>query len=93
MKKGTILGNIWEVQAEADFIRYYEEDMVVFYVDDPETEGYWLISVDDNDNVVISEWVNGEPQNWVQTTEYYDYRRGSVGELLFWKNQICQGIA
>lgn len=88
MQKGTILGNIWEVEAEADFIRYYDNDVIVMYVDDPETEGYWLVWVDDNDNVVISEWVNGQPRNWVATNEYYAYRRDTIGALLFWKNQM-----
>ena len=94
MKKGDVLGGIWNTTAEAQLVKYYEDLTVFMYVDDPESEGYWLLTIDDNDNVVLDEWVNGTPNNWVGTTEsygYYGYRRDTVGGFCGGKTRSCQG--
>ena len=95
MKKGTILGNIWDVKCESVIVKYYGCDIpeMVLYMDDTDSVGYWLLAVDAYDRVYISGWTNGEPSRWVNVEETLQYMTNNVGTILFNKYSVYQGIA
>lgn len=95
MKKGTILGNIWDIKSEAMVVKYYGSDVpeVVLYIDDPDSVGYWLLTVDACDRVYINGWTNGEPSRWVNVEETFCYMEDTVGAILWKFNSVYQGVA
>lgn len=89
MKEKQILGNIWAVVCEAQLVEHYGTLQVVLYLDDEDDGGYWILGVDEDDNVFIKSWTNGTPARWVNT-EWYESRKDTVGALLFWEAQILR---